>query len=140
MNRLNILIAEDHGVTAKLLSRMLSQNDCIHIAGIASNGKEAIEYIRNENIDLVLLDIHLPYIDGIRAMDIILKEKPDIKILILSSDNDSRIISKSLQLGALGYLNKTAAMDEIMDAIIKVAKGEKYLSIECMKALVDKEI
>ena len=121
----------------KLLSRMLSNNEGINVCGIASNGQEVLAFIEKEKVDLVMLDIHMPYLDGMEVMDIIFHSHPGIKILVLSSDTNARLISKSLMLGASGYLSKIVSMEEIIEAVIKVSQGKKYLSLDIMKSLLN---
>ena len=137
MNKIKILICEDHNVTARLVSRMLSRHEQFTICGIVNNGDDVIDFVNREHIDILVLDIHIPYKDGIQVMNIILKQHPDLKIIVLSSDMNSRIVSKSMQLGASGYLSKLVSMEELTEAIEVVNNGGKYISKDVMQSLTD---
>lgn len=136
MNSMNVLIAEDHAITAKLLARMLSRSGNINVVGIVSNGMGVMKMAAEKDIDVVLLDITMPYLDGMQTMDQLFKLYPNIKVLILSGHTESWIIEKSLKLGASGYLTKQVDTNEVIEAITTVYNGENYLDSTSLHTLI----
>jgi DNA-binding NarL/FixJ family response regulator len=127
MEKINILIAEDHTLTATLLEFMLKDSEDIHVAGIATNGNEVVSMASNLEVDIILMDIKMPGLDGLNSLSRIVKSNPKIKIIMLSSHSEAWIIQKALKWGALGYVTKYAEKEEVMDAIVTVHKGGHYL-------------
>jgi len=140
MSTIKVLIAEDHTLTAKLLARMLSRSERIEVIDVVYNGIGVLKVVQQKAVDVILLDITMPYLDGLQTMNKILTDNPNIKILILSGHTEGWIIEKSLKLGASGYLTKQVDVDEIVDAIIKVHSGENYLDDTSLHSIVVKEI
>ena len=136
MNSMNVLIAEDHAITAKLLARMLSRSANINVVGVVSNGMGVMKMAAEKDIDVVLLDITMPYLDGMQTMDQLFKSYPNIKVLILSGHTESWIIEKSLKLGASGYLTKQVDTNEVIEAITTVYNGENYLDDTSLHAII----
>lgn len=126
MKKINILIAEDHVLTAKLLARMLGKNKKINVVDIALNGKEVLDIVADKPIDLILMDLSMPLLDGIQTMDLLFKEHVNTKVIILSGHTEGKLIEKSVSSGASGYLTKTVDMDEIIEALVTVYEGGTY--------------
>ena len=134
---MNVLIAEDHTITAKLLSKMLSKYKYINVIGIASDGREVLELEAKNKVDVLLLDITMPVIDGLEVMERLFDKNSKVKILILSAHSEGWIIEKSLRLGASGYLTKKVDMNEIIEAIISVHNGVNYMDDNSLIALIN---
>jgi len=107
---------------------MLENLPHIQIMGEAYNGREAIEFVNKHPIDLVIMDIKMPEVNGIEATKAILSAHPNIKVLALSMFDDNLYISNMLQAGASGYILKNTDKQELITAIQKVAEGETYFS------------
>ena len=107
---------------------MLKQDLNIEVAGFALNGKEAIEQCNSKDYDVVLMDIHMPVIDGIQATTTIRQLYPDIKIIILSTASDLSTVSNALKAGAHAYVLKDAGSNELIKALHSVNKNEIYIS------------
>ncbi len=137
MKKLKVLVAEDHSVTAKLLARMLSSSEMIEVVGVVSDGAEVLKSIDEKEIDLILLDISLPFVDGIQVMEKLNKMNKDIKILVLSGHSESWIIKKSMELGASGYLTKSVSINEVIDAILAINRGESYLDKNSLESILE---
>src|SRR5262249_6634578 len=101
---IRVLLADDHPVVRKGLSSCLAQAKHISIVGEATNGQEALRKAKELLPDLVLMDIDMPLLNGLTAADILRKENPSIKVLILSMHNDSDYVMRILQSGARGYV------------------------------------
>lgn len=125
---IRVLLADDHPVVRKGLSSCLAQAQQLVIVGEASNGQEALRKAKELVPDVVLMDIDMPMLNGLTAADILRKENPFIKVLILSMHNDSDYVMRILQSGARGYILKEAPTEELVKAIEIIYSGETYFS------------
>jgi DNA-binding NarL/FixJ family response regulator len=121
---INVLIADDEELITNSLKMILDYEDDINVLFICQNGDEAYEKVlQNNNIHVVLMDIRMPVCDGVLSTKKILKVRPDIKIIILTTFNDDEYIFEALKNGAKGYLLKNIKADEIINAIRIVHEG-----------------
>jgi two-component system nitrate/nitrite response regulator NarL len=123
-----LLVADDHRLFIEGLQYVLKQDLNIEVAGFALNGKEAIEQCNSKYYDVVLMDIHMPVIDGIQATTNTRQLYPDIKIIILSTASDLSTVSNALKAGAHAYVLKDACSNELIKALHSVNKNEIYIS------------
>ena len=130
MNKIKILIADDHTMFLQGIISLLEQESHIEIVGKAINGIEALEVIQKQTIDLLILDISMPEMDGIELSKIVKKKYPAIKILIVSTHSNVSIISRLIRIGVNGYLLKNAEKAELLQAINTIADGTDYFSEE----------
>ena len=122
------MIVDDHAIVREGLKQILADTDDIVVAGEAENGLEAIRLARKQHADVLLLDITMPDKNGIEVLKQIHKEKPDLAVLMLSMHREDQYAIRSLKAGAVGYLNKQSAPNELVKAIRLVASGNKYIS------------
>lgn len=129
MKRLNILLIDDHSVVREGVRRLL---DGLQIAKLteASNGQEALAMFRKEHADLVLLDLNLGGIGGLELLRRILIEDPKARVIVFTMHAEPVYASRALRLGAKGYVSKSAAADELVTAVNKVADGGYYIERE----------
>lgn len=125
---INVLITDDHPVVRRGIRQILEDDEKINIINEASDGKELLEKLMMEEYDVVLLDISLPGRSGLDLISQIKKIRKKTAILMLSIYSDEMYAIKALKLGASGYLTKTSAPEELISAIQKVARGERYIS------------
>ena len=125
---LRILIADDHKIIVDGLRSLLEKNNAIKVIGQASDGLSAIRLAADLSPDLVIMDISLPGLNGIDATRRILEANPRVKVIALSMHKDGRYIAEALKSGAMGYLLKESAFDELTTAIRTVMNGQSYLS------------
>jgi DNA-binding NarL/FixJ family response regulator len=125
---IRVLLADDHPVVRKGLSSCLAQAQQVTIVGEATNGHEAVRKAKELLPDLVLMDIDMPMLNGLTAADILRKENPMVKVLILSMHNDQDYVMRILQSGARGYILKQAPTEELLKAIETIHAGETYFS------------
>lgn len=130
MNTIKILIADDHTMFLQGIISLLEQESHIEIAGKAINGIEALEVIQKQPVDLLILDISMPEMDGIELSKIVKKKYPAIKILIVSTHSNVSIISRLIRIGVNGYLLKNAEKAELLEAINTISAGTDYFSEE----------
>jgi DNA-binding NarL/FixJ family response regulator len=126
-DRIRVLIVDDHPMVAQGISAILETYDDIEVVGTLCNGREAIDRIADLNPDVLLLDLNMPQVNGLNATEIILEQRPDTRILILSMHDSPEYISTALNHGAMGYLLKDVPTEEIKQAIDAVMGGVQYL-------------
>jgi DNA-binding NarL/FixJ family response regulator len=125
---INLLITDDHQLITDGLSQILKAENLIGEIHTAKNGKEAVEIVMTEDVDCIIMDINMPELNGMEATKIIKKEKPGIKIIVVSMLCDPSIVSKMLKAGADAFINKDTGKAELLKAIEKVMHNEKYIS------------
>lgn len=130
MDKIRILLADDHKIVLDGIVSLLQQEKMFDVAGTAANGYEVMELVNTNDFDLCLLDINMPGLDGMEAAKLIKASKPDIKIIILTTYNDREIISELVHIGVSGYLLKNSDKLELVEAITKVMNGRYYFSAE----------
>ena len=130
-----ILIVDDHAIVREGLKQILAEVDDIEVAGEADCSSRALQMARSEPWDLVLMDITMPDRSGLETLELIKKEQPAIKVLMLSMHRETQYAVRALKSGAAGYLNKQSAPDQLVAAIRLVASGKKYISAEVAQEL-----
>jgi DNA-binding NarL/FixJ family response regulator len=135
---IRIAIIDDQPIMIQGLSMILSGLDDMEVVGTGINGEEAIELISKTLVDVFLMDIRMPVMDGVEATKRIKEIKPDIKILILTTFNDDAYIFDTLRSGASGYLLKDAAPEQIVDAIHTVYKGGTLINPDSATKMVER--
>ncbi len=125
---INVMIADDHAIVRQGLKQILSETDDIKVTGEAETGFQAIKIARQQDFDVMLLDISLPDRNGIEILKQIRKDKSALAILMLSMHNEHEFAIRALKAGASGYLNKQSAPSQLVVAIRQVAAGHKYVS------------
>ena len=128
--RVKVLLVDDHPVVRKGLSSCLAHLPHLLVVGEAADGLEALAKARTLLPDIVLLDIDLPQMSGLAVAEVLRKELPNIKVLILSMYQRSEYLPRVLQAGARGYVLKAASSEELAKAIDTVISGECYFSPE----------
>ncbi|MEW6119199.1 MAG: response regulator transcription factor [Pseudomonadota bacterium] len=130
-----ILIVDDHAIVREGLKQILADTDDIEVGGEAENSSKALQMARKGPWDLVLMDISMPDRSGLETLELLRKEHPGIKVLMLSMHRETLYAVRALKSGAAGYLNKQSAPDQLVDAIRLVASGRKYISPEVAQEL-----
>lgn len=125
MNIIKVLIVDDEKLIREGLKIILSTHEDIDVVGMCSNGQEALEFIRKNRVDIILMDIRMPICDGVLGTRIIKEEFEDIKVLILTTFDDREYIHEALKYGASGYLLKDSSYDLIYEGIKVAVKGCK---------------
>lgn len=120
---ITVLVADDHEVVRTGLARLLEDSD-ITIVGEAENGEQAVEQTLKHNPDVVLMDIRMPDSDGLAALETIKQQKPDVRIVMLSTYDNPTYVARSVALGAADYVLKDSSREELIAAITRAASGE----------------
>lgn len=137
MEKIRVLIADDHAVVRMGLASLLGTSKAIEVVGDAFDGEDTVRKALKLAPDVVVMDLVMPRKDGIAATAELQKKVPSAKILILTTFGSSENIAKALKAGAVGAVLKSSGNDELIGAVLKVAKGERYLSGEVQQLLKD---
>lgn len=132
-----IVLADDHAIVrngVKAVLEKLGKN--MEIVAEISNGKDLVDYAQKHGADVYVVDISMPVLNGIEAVERIVRRNPDAKVVMLSMYDDCVSVEKSLKAGAKGFIVKVSTADEIVDAIEEVAAGRFYLCSKVSKYIV----
>ena len=127
MDRITILIADDHTLFRRGIRKMLEDEEDLAVVGEAANGAEALQLVHEHVPDVVLMDIQMPEMDGIEVTRILYREMPHLGIVFITMYEDDEFVFRGLQAGGRGYILKDADPDTMLRAIRAVAKGESLL-------------
>ncbi len=118
------MVVDNDALIRDIVEKILEENSQTELIFKAESGFDALEYLEREQVDLILLDIGMPKMNGIEVLQEIKLLKPKVKVIMLTSCKDKEIVLKCLNLGADGYLSKDIDCDGIIDAIVRVYDGE----------------
>lgn len=124
---IRLLLVDDQSLICQGLKAMLSLEPDLEVAGIANNGEQALEQVEALHPDVVLMDVRMPVMDGREATRKICQKYPHIKVLVLSTFDDSQYIADAIRAGAKGYLLKDMPSEELAQAIRAVHRGYAQL-------------
>ncbi len=134
-NTIRILIVDDHQIMIDGIKSMLSKEPGIIVIAHANNGKQAIELLEKIEVDVILMDVEMPIMNGIDATTLITKKHPNVNIIALTTYDEKSIINIMLQAGAKGYILKNINRNILVDAIHRVADGMPYHGTDVSIAL-----
>jgi len=134
---IRVLLVDDHTIVRQGLRMMLEQTGDIRVVDEAATGMEALEKIRQHEVDLVVLDIAMPDMNGLDVLRTMKQEHPALFILMLSTYPEKQYAVRALKAGASGYLTKESATEELIIAIRRAAQGRKYLSLSLAEKIAD---
>jgi DNA-binding NarL/FixJ family response regulator len=133
---IRLLIVDDHSVVRAGLEQLAGTFDGIDVVGTAADGRDAVARCLEARPDVVLMDLEMPGMDGIEATRRIAEQSPATQVVILTSFSDRDRIVDALDAGAIGYILKDAAPDEVAEAIRAAARGESPLHPKAARALI----
>jgi DNA-binding NarL/FixJ family response regulator len=136
MKAIAVLLAEDHAVVREATAEIVDHQPDMRVVGQAGTGEEAVRLAHQLQPDVVVMDIAMPHLNGLEATSRITAECPHSRILVLTAREEAGYVIRLLQAGALGYLPKTVALDDLLDAIRSVARGESVLPPEIASVVV----
>jgi len=130
MSKVKLLIADDHAILRDGIVSLLKAEPSFSVVATAGNGYDVMDLLGKNEVDVCLLDINMPGLDGMETAKLIRQKKPGIKIIMLTTYNDKEIISELVHIGVSGYLLKNSDKQELVEAVNKVMKGRHYFSEE----------
>jgi DNA-binding NarL/FixJ family response regulator len=137
MKKVRILLADDHGVVRKGLRFLLESEPNLEVVGEAADGRQAVDVSTELKPDVVVMDIAMPRLNGIEATRQVVRDLPEVSVIILSMHSDEEYLVRALTAGAKGYLLKDSAEDELVRAIHSVSEGKPYFSPAIAKTLLE---
>lgn len=137
---ISIAIVDDHVLFREGIMTLLDEETDMQIAGEAADGAEALQLVKSSKPDVVLMDVSLPEMNGMESTRRMLEAAPGLPILALSMHIDKRFIEGMLQAGALGYVLKSCASEELKTAIRVVTTGDMYLCPQAARIIVDHHV
>ncbi len=132
---ITVLLVDDHELVRTGIKSLLDSIEDIAVIAVCESGEKALEAVKTISPDVILLDVKMPGMGGVEACRQILQQVPEAKIIALSILNDGSVPQQILKLGALGFIYKGSAVDEMVKAIRTVASGRRYLCSEISNAL-----
>lgn len=136
MKKVKIILADDHQMFIDGMRIFLEKHDNVEIIGEAKNGNGVIEILEKESVDVVVLDINMPEMDGLEATKFIRKNYNNTKVLILSMFDNKETIIKLMRYGASGYILKNKTQNELYSALLNISQGRTHFGLEIMEQAV----
>ena len=133
---IRVLITDDHFVVREGLHLILETAEDIEVVGEAVDGADCLRLVPELKPDLILMDLQMPRMDGITAIEHLRKDNPDIAIVILTTYNEDDLMIRALQAGARGYLLKDSSRENLLDTIHAAARGETLLKPEIIARML----
>lgn len=137
---IRVLVVDDHELVRSGITRMLADNPDIDVIGQASSGEDAIEFVRKQRPDIVLMDIRMPGIGGLEATRKILRIDDSIRVIVVTACADDPYPTRVMQSGASAYITKGADIQEMVRAIRQAHSGQRYISPEIAQKMALKQI
>jgi two-component system, NarL family, response regulator NreC len=134
---IRVLIADDHGVVAEGLRKLVEAQADMQVVALVEDGHEAVRRAMEDGPDVVLMDIAMPLLNGTEATRIIRQRRPQTRVVVLSAYSDPVHVYRALQAGAAGYIAKKSVAKEVVDAIRTAHQGGHYLSGQLTEGLID---
>jgi len=132
---INIIVADDHKIVIDGIISFLEKEQNIHVVGHAVNGEEVIKILENNTVDLAILDIEMPLLNGIETTKQIKEHFPETKVLILSMYRNKDYILNLFRLGVNGYVLKNRGKEDLVSAINSISEGRPYYPLDVMQII-----
>ena len=126
-NQIRVMIADDHPMVAQGIQSVLEEHKELEVVGVVHNGRSVIDQLNTLRPDVILMDLNMPDVNGLSATEMVLEQRPETRVLILTMHDNPEYISSALSHGAKGYILKDVPTEEIKQAIDAVMRGEQYL-------------
>ena len=138
MKKIGVLLVDDHAVVRQGLCALLAAEEDIEVVGEAENGRQAVTLAQKHPPDVVVMDVAMPLMNGLEATRQILKSVPTTKVLVLTSYGDDECVDQLVEAGAIGFLIKQTAANDLLKGIREVHNGNSFFSPPIAKRLRDR--
>jgi DNA-binding NarL/FixJ family response regulator len=132
---IKVLLADDHGIVRDGLRRIVEESGDMEVVAEAPDGREALRMVAQNRPDVAVVDISMPGIDGLEVVQRLKDSHPGLPVLILTMHEEAQYIVRAIEAGAMGYLTKQSAPEQLVTAIRKVHQGQRYMTDEATEAL-----
>ncbi|MDX9787268.1 MAG: response regulator transcription factor [Desulfobacterales bacterium] len=132
---IKVLLADDHRIVRAGLCRIVEESGNMEVIAEASDGNDAVKKILEKSPDVAVIDISMPGMDGLEVVAQIRNYKPDLPIIMLTMHQEEQYVVRAIEAGAMGYITKKSAPEQLVDAIGKVYNGKRYLTDEISELL-----
>ncbi len=132
---IRILLADDHSIVRDGLRRIVEEDGAMAVVAEASDGLEAIRKVAASRPDVAVVDISMPGLDGLEVVSRLKESNPDLPVLILTMHEEAQYIVRAIEAGAMGYLTKQSAPEQLVTAIRRMNEGHRYITDEATEAL-----
>ena len=132
---IRVLLADDHGIVRDGLRRIVEESGDMEVVAEAPDGREALRMVAHNRPDVAVVDISMPGIDGLEVVQRLKDSHPGLPVLILTMHEEAQYIVRAIEAGAMGYLTKQSAPEQLVTAIRKVHQGQRYMTDEATEAL-----
>ena len=132
---IRILLADDHSIVRDGLRRIVEEDGAMEVVAEASDGKEAIQKVAANRPDVAVVDISMPGFDGLEVVSRLKVSNPDLPVLILTMHEEAQYVVRAIEAGAMGYLTKQSAPEQLVTAIRRIHEGHRYITDEATEAL-----
>jgi DNA-binding NarL/FixJ family response regulator len=130
-----VVIADDHRSFAESLRLALDLERGIEVAAVCHDGAEVSEVVRDQDIDVVLMDLRMPVLDGVAAIRALRGEAPETRIVALSAHDEEEMVAQAVDAGAVGFLSKSVPLKEVARLVLAAARGEQLLDPQEVRRL-----
>jgi DNA-binding NarL/FixJ family response regulator len=132
---IKVLLADDHGIVRAGLRRIIEDSGDMQVIAEAADGREALRAVENQVPDAAVIDISMPGLDGLEVIDRLHLSHPQLPILVLTMHEESQYVVRAVQAGAMGYITKQSAPEQLVSAIRRIIGGSRYLTDQAAEAL-----
>jgi len=132
---IKVLLADDHSIVRAGLRRIVEESDDMAVVAEAADGKEALGLVEDTRPDVAVIDISMPVLDGLEVIARLQRAHPDLPVLVLTMHEEQQYVVRAIEAGAMGYVTKQAAPEQLVAAIRKVYAGVRFLTEEAAEAL-----
>ncbi len=132
---IRVLLADDHSIVRDGLRRIIEDSGDMEVVGEAADGRDAIRQIASTQPEIAVIDISMPGLDGLEVVSRLRKEAPEIPVLILTMHEEAQYVVRAIEAGAMGYLTKQSAPEQLVAAIRKIYNGQRYITEDASEAL-----
>ena len=132
---IKVLLADDHSIVRAGLRRIVEESGDMEVIAEAADGRDAIRQVEKKKPDVVVVDISMPGLDGLEVISRLNAGHPNLPVLVLTMHEEGQYVVRAIEAGAMGYITKQSAPEQLVNAIRKVLEGGRYLTDEATEAL-----